>query len=321
MLSNSLLESDNYITKYKPFYKYRAYNLNINSDFYLPELSCGYDTAEVTIRRGRIESLPPEAAGCYCYYKANDYGIYLAWEGVGAFLVRNGCEMIVDPLPGIEDRIIRLFILGTSLAMLLHQRKNMIVLHASVVEISGKAVAFVGEKGAGKSTLAATLHRRGHNLIADDILAISDSNGIIEALPGFPHLKLWPDSVESLGFSPDSLPRIRPELEKRSYHLHTGFSQTPLPLKGVYVLGTGPKMIVETLQPQKALLALMPHWYGARFGIDFLQSLGLSCHFQQCAKLVDSTPIYQLIRSRSMHELPEVARLVEIHTSKTNTWV
>ncbi len=321
MIANSLLESENYNTKYKPFYKHRAYNLTINSDFYLPELSCGYDTAEVTIRKGRIESLPPEATGCCCYYKANDNGIYLAWEGVGAFLVRNGCEMIIDPLPGIEDRIIRLFILGTSLAMLLHQRKNMIVLHASVVEISGKAVAFVGEKGAGKSTLAGTLHRRGHNLIADDILAINNSNGNIEALPGFPHLKLWPDSVESLGFSLDSLPRIRPELEKRSCHLDAGFSQTPLPLKGVYVLGTGPKTTVETLQPQKALQALMPHWYGARFGIDFLQNLGLSCHFQQCAKLVDSTPIYQLIRSRSMHELPEVARQVEIHASKTNTWV
>lgn len=295
------------------FHKVKAYGLNINSEFALPELEFGNGEADVIIRKGRIKSLPPEASGCYSYYKATDDGIYLAWDGVGAFLVRNGCEMIVDPYPGVEDRIIRLFILGTSLAMLLHQRKNMIVLHASVVDLSGKAVAFVGEKRAGKSTIAGMFHKQGKNLIADDILAITLSKGNVDVVPGFPHLKLWPDSVESLGFSPNDLPRLRPELEKRSYRLNDSFSNIPLPLNGIYVLTDGPKTIIETLQPQKAFLSLMPHWYGARFGIDFLQDLGLSVHFQQCAKLVNFIPVYNLIRPRSLQELAEVARQVELH--------
>ena len=321
MLTNTALKHIPFNPEYECFHKYKAYGLNIDSEFALPELVGGEGEADVIIRKGRIKSLPPEASGCYSYYKATDDGIYLAWDGVGAFLVRNGCEMIVDPCPGAEDRIIRLFILGTSLAMLLHQRKNMIVLHASVVELSGKAVAFVGEKRAGKSTLAGMFHKQGRNLIADDILAIKMNKGNVDVVPGFPHLKLWPDSVESLGFSPNDLPRLRPELEKRSYRLHDSFSKIPLPLNGIYVLADGPETIIETLQPQKALLSLMPHWYGARFGIDFLQNLGLSIHFQQCAKLVNFIPVYNLVRPRSLHELVEVARQVELHNLKNKSWV
>ena len=301
-------------------YKYEAYGLTIQSEFQLPELIPGEDQAEVIIRRGRIDHLPPDVLTDYSYYDANEKGIFLAWEGVGAFHIRNGNEMIVEALPGVEDRIIRLFILGTALAMLLHQRKNMVVLHASVVAMSGKAVAFVGEKGAGKSTLAGTLNMRGHHLIADDILAINTCASKVEALNGFPHLKLWPDSVETLGFSPESLPKIRPELDKRSFRLKSGFSPKPLPLKGIYVLEDGTDMAIEKLQPQKALLALMPHWYGARFGMDFLQNLGILNHFQQCTKLVDSTPIYQLIRPRSLKGLSKVARRIESHASENNHW-
>ncbi len=311
MLANSYSEKYRFHPKSEYSHKYKAYGLTIYSDFYLPELTTSDDEANVFIRKGIIEDMPAEASGCYSYYNATDHGIYLAWEGVGAFLVRNGCEMVVDPFQGVEERIIRLFILGTSLAMLLHQRRNTIVLHASVVAMNGAAIAFVGDKGAGKSTIAGTLHRRGHTLIADDILAVDISEGNVNALPGFPHLKLWPDSIESLGFSPDTLPRLRPELDKRSYRLFNGFSETALPLKSIYILENGPETTVNTLQPQQALLGLMPHWYGARFGTEFLRNLGLSNHFKQCTKLVNRTSVFRLERPRSMQILPEVACQIE----------
>ena len=318
MLAHTSVNKSQYSQSVGLLYKHEAYGLIIQSEFELPELTPGEGKAEVIIRKGRVEHLPPEFLSYYSYYEANEKGIFLAWEGVGAFHIRNGNEMIVDALPGVEDRIIRLFILGTALAMLLHQRKNMVVLHASVVAMSGAAVAFVGEKGAGKSTLAGTLNMYGHNLIADDILAINAAVRPVAALPGFPHLKLWPDSVETLGFSPQSLPKIRPELDKRSFRLQTGFSQNPLPLKGIYVLEDGTDVVIKKLQPQKALMALMPHWYGARFGMDFLQNLGILNHFQQCAKLVDSTPIYQLVRPRSLKDLPELTNQIESHNSGIN---
>ena len=316
MLANKIQnESTLYRSGQKLFY-YQAYGMNICSEFELPELSSGSGVVDLTIRKGVIENMPSEAVGAYSYYKARNDGIYLAWDGVGAFKVKDGCDMIVQPQPGVEERIIRLFILGTALAMVLHQRGDSIVLHASVVDVSGSAVAFVGEKGAGKSTLAGTLHKMGYDLIADDILSVKISRGRAEALPGFPHLKLWPDSAESLGCSPSDLPRLRPELEKRSLRLKDGFANAAVPLHGIYIIDDGSHLAIEKLQPQEALLALMPHWYGARFGVDFLQKLGLGIHFRQCTKLANWANIYRLTRPRSLKEVVNVAGEVVNHTKK-----
>lgn len=45
-------------------------------------------------------------------------------------------------------------------------------LHASAVAIDGEAVAFVGRSGAGKTSVAAALSRRGAAFLADDVLAL-----------------------------------------------------------------------------------------------------------------------------------------------------
>ena len=81
----------------------------------------------------------------------------LEYPGAATFLIRGGREIVIDAAPGVEQRLIRLFLLGPALALLLHQRR-FLVLHASAVMIDGAAVAFVAEKGMGKSTLAAALH-------------------------------------------------------------------------------------------------------------------------------------------------------------------
>jgi hypothetical protein len=46
-----------------------------------------------------------------------------------------------------------------------------LALHASVVDVDGRAVAFLGASRQGKSTLAAALARRGHTLLSDDCCA------------------------------------------------------------------------------------------------------------------------------------------------------
>jgi hypothetical protein len=247
----------------------------------------------------------------HIYTTANE--IVLFWEGIGGFLVRDGCEIIVDPLPGVSESMVRLFILGTVLAMLLHQRGEVTVLHASVVDIAGQAAAFIGVKHAGKSTMAATLQAKGHNLVADDILAVDMRQNLPVALPGFPHFKLWPDSVAILGLDPNKLPQLRPELEKRGHRVNSGFANKPVPLKRIYILSQGIKPEIEPLDPQDALVEIMPHWYAARFGMDLLQNLGLSTHFLQCVNLVNRVKISRLKRPASMSDLPIVARLVEEH--------
>jgi hypothetical protein len=299
---------------------YRAFGLRFQSALALPELASGEVTsafacrdADVTIRFGKVEGLPAKDDDARRWIHATPEGIYLYWREIGTFLLRDGREIIIDPAAGVEERVLRLFTLGTTLALLLHQRGDVVVLHASAVTISGHTVAFVGAKHAGKSTIAATLHKRGHDLVADDILAIDLRENRALALPGFPHFKLWPDAVTSLGYVPESLPQLHPDLEKRGYRVSEGFLSTSTPLKCIYILCQGQEPNLEPLRPQEALMALMPHWYGARFGKELLQGLGLSTHFRQCADLVNRVTFCRLTRSPYLSALPDVAQLVEAH--------
>jgi ATP-dependent phosphoenolpyruvate carboxykinase len=80
--------------------------------------------------------------------------------------------------------------LGGVLFSVLYQR-GLFVLHASGVNIGGNVVAFLGLKGQGKSTMAATLYGRGHSLVSDDMLAIQiDGDNGPMAIPGFPNFKI-----------------------------------------------------------------------------------------------------------------------------------
>ncbi len=302
-------------------FSYIAYGLRIQSVVPLPELVPGAapaaeNEADVTIRFGKIDaaSLGPKHELRQIY--ADNEQIHLFWPGIGLFLVCKGREIIIDPAPGVDECVLRLFILGSTLAMLLHQRGDVAVLHASTVAIAGQAIAFVGAKSAGKSTMAAALHQRGHTLLTDDILAISLSTARPMVLPGYPHLKLWPDSIASMGHSPEALPRLRPELEKRGYRVTNRFASAPVPLKGIYVLGRGPALKIEPLRPHEALINLLPHWYGARFGPDLLQALGVSTHFSQCVALVKKVSICGLERPDHLPALPEVARCIEDHVKE-----
>jgi hypothetical protein len=299
-------------------FSYIAYGLRIHSALPLPELVAAEavapgSAADATIRFGRIETVPFETNGAGRHIHAQEQEVCLFWQGIGMFLVRGGCEIIIDPSPGVTEGVLRLFVLGATLAMLLHQRGQAVVLHASAAAISDQAVAFAGAGGMGKSIIAATLHARGHHLLADDILAINVCAGGAVVLPGFPYLKLWPDSVISLGRIPEALPRLRPEVEKRGYRITTGFSRTPIPLKCIYVLNPGPEPKIEPLCSHKSLFGLMPHWYGARFGTELLQALGLTTHFLQCAALANKTTVCRLERPDSLSSIPDVVRLVEEH--------
>jgi hypothetical protein len=221
--------------------------------------------------------------------------------------VRDGRTIELAPLRGVSPRTVRLTLLGPAMAVLLHQR-GFLVLHASVVEMAGRAVAFLGESGSGKSTLAAALHARGHRLVADDVAAVRIGPEGPEVYAGFPQLKLWPDALTALGRDAAPLKRVEPGLEKRAHRLHEGFAERPvLPLAQLHVVEEGPAVEVIRLCPRDAFLALVRHAYG----IQRLDGVSGAVHFQARSEIVQRVPAYRLARPWDLSVLSTVMERVE----------
>lgn len=70
-------------------------------------------------------------------------------------------------------------------------------LHASAVESPSGVVAVLAPSGAGKTTLALELMRRGWPLFADDVLTLADGPGGVRAYPGAPHMNVAEDQTAS----------------------------------------------------------------------------------------------------------------------------
>ena len=234
-------------------YVYSAYGLGICSPILLPELQAdegGNVDVIISIEKVDLSRLPAIDREDYSYVYEKD--VYIVWKQLGIFLVRDGKEIIVDPCDNVDESYLRLVILGAALAALLHQR-GLLILHASAVNINNRVIAFVGDKGWGKSTMAAALCVRGHQLMADDIVALNFATGSAPmVLPGFPQLKLWPDAADAVGYDSEVLPLLNVGGVKRAQRFEK-YSSSSLPLSRLYVLAIGHKIEIEPLSRPQAL--------------------------------------------------------------------
>jgi hypothetical protein len=298
-------------------YLYFAYGLKIDSTIPLPELVERKDGgADITIQRGLIGRPLPMTDETGCYFHSAGEEAYLFWDKVGAFLVREGKEVVVDALPGVKEQILRLPLLGTVLSAAVQQR-GFLPLHASAVAIDGRAVAFLGPRGAGKSTMAAALYSRGHDLVADDSVVVNVAGSATPMVqPGFPQLKLFPAAAAELGYDIQALPRLIPNFEKRGCRADRFYGEA-IPLYRIYVLDSGSAIEIEPLGSQETLIRLISQSYIARIFKASLKGMLASSHLFQCVDLANRVPVYKLKREFSLSELDDVARCVELDVKKS----
>lgn len=295
---------------------YTAYGLEIHACLPLPELLPGEAgrQVDVTIRTGTLTPPPTELLTEGRYAHADSQEAYLFWEEVGQFIVKNGREVIFDPHPNAPEQVLRLFLLGSVLAMVLHQR-GYLALHASAVALENRVIAFVGQKGFGKSTTAAAFHACGHTLLTDDMVAIDIAAPQPLVLPGFPQFKLWPESAQFLGDDPALLSSLVPVsgFEKRARPVRDGFAKTPLPLHAIYLLDDGDYPEIEPIPAARAFVELLPHWQIARLGLQPAEILKLREYVLKCSRLLNTIPTFALKRPYGLVTLPEIVQLVETH--------
>jgi hypothetical protein len=289
-------------------YAYFTYDLSIHSEILLPELVATDQPPDVSIRQGHITDthMLPDVGGT-CTTTSVDEAL-LTWPNEGSIAVQKGRDIIIESAPAVDERTIRLYLLGPALGVLLQQRGDL-VLHASASAVHGVAVAFVGESGWGKSTTAAAMYRHGHNLIADDVVALKVAEKAAPTVcPAFPRLKISREAASILDYESCLLNAFHPEDYRCEIRISQGFQTAPLPLKTIIVLAEGDEEQVHRLSPQAGFMELVRHSYPMRF----LGSVAATpLHFRQCVHVAQSVPIYRLTRPRSLAGLHHITRIVE----------
>jgi hypothetical protein len=230
---------------------------------------------------------------------------------VGRFHVSAGQQIRVEPHADVKAADLRLFLLGSAFGAIWFQR-GFFPLHASVVVVNGGAVAFVGDPGAGKSTMAAWLNLQSYPLLCDDVCVIRFN---VEqrpvAYPAFPRVKLWRDTLAALAIDSRGLQRDYSRADK--FHLSAAgdFSADPAPLRHINFLqfsedDAAPR--IEGIPPARAVPLLRDNTY--RY--QYISGLGLTeRHFLDCVKLARHVATHFLLRPRQLSAMAECQRLIE----------
>ncbi len=266
-----------------------------------PDLVIAYGEAPEALKNPKFEGVR---------FQADPGEFLLRVDGVARYHVQGGCRITITPEAGANEDDILVFLMGSAMGALLHQR-NILVLHAGAIAVNGGSVIFTGPSGIGKSTLAAGFHRRGYPFLADDVCAITTDNGHPAVIPGFPRLKLWADCLKKMNTDKNTLKRVRWGKDLEKYFLPAeGFSNTPVPIKSVFVLETTntDKMEISILKGAGKIDPLLDNTYRRRF----LEGLGgKQDHFRQCAAVAAHTNVYKVVRPDRGFLLYELMEMVE----------
>ncbi|WP_124079568.1 hypothetical protein [Pigmentiphaga humi] len=214
--------------------RFTAFDLLIRSDLELPELlPCtgrASETPDVVLRVDAADAPGGRRTGPFTRIGGDWFSLEV--PGIARYLVERGAQVSIDPSPGADAAAVRLFLLGPVISALLAQR-GLTVLRGAAVRVGEQCMVCAGASGGGKSTVAAALMLRGHQVLADDVVAV-DGQGRV--LPGLARLKLWADAARALGIDTAALSPVRPGMERFSLPLGASLAERALPVRSVYAL-------------------------------------------------------------------------------------
>ena len=306
---------------------YRAYLLRVQSDVQLPAPS--EEGGEPDIRICRRPLSVRDMAGEQVLHAADRDETFESNQGdiiTGGiydelyFVVQHGQSILYDLRKTLPNGSLQSYLFGVLMATLLRQR-GFLVLHACSVARDGKAVAFAGESGWGKSTLAEYFCQRGYTLLTDDVLALdarrgdtaSDSEYTSSAgphvIPGYPQIRLRAEAGRHLRSDFDDLPVVNDENLKR-YTTPATFPIQPVPLRQLYLLDPGytKETCVEPVEKRNALLRLINHTRAT----NLVKAPAFQTRLlKQCERVVHQVPTQRLHRARDLDRLDEIFHLVE----------
>jgi HPr kinase/phosphorylase len=156
------------------------------------------------------------------------------------------------------------------------------------VAIEGRAVAFVGPTGAGKTSLAIRLVALGRRFLTDDVLSLERSAGTLLAHPGAAIAAVRP--AERAAIEESTWTGLGAELgHSGKTYLELPRQESPVPLGAVYFLRLGGDEPIEPLTDPDPRLLL-----ASTFVLGVQTPERLRNQLEVCAEIAAAVPMFSL---------------------------
>jgi hypothetical protein len=228
------------------------------------------------------------------------------------FVIDGACTRLwVTWPPHLDERDLSVYLLGPVMGTIMRLR-GVVCLHASAVQIGNRAVAFVGDAEAGKSTTAAGFAQLGRPVLTDDLVTLIPQEGSYLVNPGYPHLRLSAHTVEKLFGDRDALAQIVGTWDKRHLDLaaQATFAHSPVPLAAVYALGerspASTPLRIEPLSAREAMIMLV----GNTYGNTQLDSKARVEEFEFLGEFLKHVPVRKLVAPDDIKLLPSLCQAI-----------
>lgn len=304
-------------------HQYCVYGVTLLSDLALalPAEGCG-ELARISLRsapasffRAAQRELPTaqDSGLWYQFTRLPNHSSYVRWDGVGEFLVSaRGHQIRARRFDEASRESFEVYLLGQALSFAL-VKCGLEPLHATTVVVNGEAVAFLGESGFGKSTLAACFLAAGYAILTDDLLILEKDgkkgDGVFHAYPGPPRIKLYPQLARRFLGTASAGVAMNSASQKLVLPLGPALvSPAPIPLRALYVLGaprTSPRrqpICISTLSSRESFLELVKNTFNYRVvNPDRLQR-----QFKQTAQVVEAMAVKRVSYPRILAQIAAV---------------
>ena len=246
----------------------------------------------------------------FAYRRLRDRSSYLRWSGLFEFLVSaDGRRVRYLPLEHASTESLNTYLLGHVLSFSLLSF-GAEPLHGTAIVADGRAIGFLGDCAAGKSTLGAAFLARGHRLLTDDLLVPARTATGYHVHPGIPRIKLFPSVARRLLGRADGQP-MNNGTRKQVLALHEReYFARRAPLAALYVFADEPpggeRVTIEPLSAGEALLEVIAH----AFNTIVTDRARLANQFSHASRLVSQVPVRRLGFARGLARLPQVCDAV-----------
>lgn len=231
------------------------------------------------------------------------HGYLMRFEGDADFEIYPDEPRVVGwPTPE-EDPAHYQSLFHNAILPLIGDHNGGLFLHGSAVAIGGRAVAFIGQSGDGKTTLAGALAKAGHPFLTEDVIELVASSGGYTLQPKPSGLRLFADSAHYLLGDAIEWPENASKLDVSS-DATIPFRDQPAPLAAIVILGHdhAAELSITPIQTSAAVQLLLPH----SFILDVEDKPRLKTHFGRIVGLSLDVRCYQLDYTRDYEKLPQV---------------